>query len=178
MTRWHLLPMRTLVTCAVGIGVGVASPAMSEQHSVRVIDVLDGDTVVVEGYAQRVRLANIDAPEGDHGPHKPGQPYHAAARRWLAEQLLGREVAMRCFEEDRYGRPICEFRRNQISLNVEMVRAGMAWANTASPRYVRDPAVLQAQHEAQQARRGLWAHPAVAPWQWRRECWEDRRCPR
>lgn len=139
--------------------------------------VLDGDTVVVRGWKERVRLANIDAPEMSHGYRKPGQPFSVQASKWLTNQVEGKRVTMRCVDEDRYGRRVCDLFQGDQHVNKALVRAGLAWANTASARYLRDRTVLQAQQEAQAARRGLWANgQQTAPWQWRRECWDKGVC--
>jgi len=139
--------------------------------------VLDGDTVVVRGFRQRVRLANIDAPELSHGFGRPGQPFSVQAARWMEKKVHGQVVQLRCPDEDRYGRPVCDLFLRGEHVNKELVRAGLAWANTANARYLRDSSVLQAQREAQSSRRGLWtqARP-MPPWRWRRECWSQRLC--
>jgi endonuclease YncB( thermonuclease family) len=143
----------------------------------RVEKVLDGDTVILRGAAQRVRLANIDAPEMSHGYGRPGQPFAVQATRWMERAVEGKDVSVRCPDEDRYGRRVCVLLLNGQDVNKELVRQGLAWANTANPRYLRDRSVLDAQREAQRERRGLWAQPhPTAPWLWRHECWEKRVC--
>jgi micrococcal nuclease len=144
----------------------------------RVVErVVDGDTVILRGAKERVRLANIDAPEMSHGYGKPGQPFSVEAARWMQRKVQGKAGTLRCPDEDRYGRPVCDLFLNGEHVNKELVRAGLAWANTARPRYVRDQTVFHAQQEARNQRRGLWAqgHP-TPPWQCRQECWEKRRC--
>lgn len=152
--------------------------AGDQRHPVVVDKVLDGDTVVVQGWTERVRLANIDAPEMSHGYSKPGQPYSVQAMNWLAREVEGRKgVTIRCVDKDRYERQVCELYRGDTSINRELVRAGLAWANTANPRYLRDRTVLQAQEEARAARRGLWAAgSSTAPWLWRKDCWQMQLC--
>jgi micrococcal nuclease len=139
--------------------------------------VLDGDTVILRGDSQRVRLANIDAPEMSHGYGKPGQPFSVQATKWLERKIEGKEVILRCPDQDRYGRRVCVLFLNGEDVNKQLVEAGLAWANTANPRYLRDKTVLDAQHEAQRELRGLWSQPhPTPPWLWRRECWEKQVC--
>lgn len=143
----------------------------------RVDKVLDGDTVILRGSSQRIRLANIDAPEMSHGYGRPGQPFAVQATKWMQHAVEGKEVTMHCPDEDRYGRRVCVLLLNGQDVNKELVRQGLAWANTANPRYLRDKTVLDAQREAQRDQRGLWAQPhPTPPWQWRHECWEKRAC--
>lgn len=143
--------------------------------------VLDGDTLRLGTGARRdrtVRLASVDAPEAD-APGRPGQPFAQASRRMLAELAQGRRVTAACYETDAYGRDICDVRlADGSSVNSEMVRAGMAWANLEGRgKYLRDPALPALQQEARAARRGLWSQPApVEPWHWRHACWRKGQC--
>jgi micrococcal nuclease len=125
-----------------------------------------------------VRLANVDAPEMSHGHGKPGQPYSVQSMRWLANQLEGQAgITVVCPDQDRYGRKVCDFYKGGRHVNKELVRVGLAWANTANPRYLRDRTVLDAQAQAQAARSGLWAEgKPVEPWNWRHECWGRGAC--
>ncbi len=155
----------------------IARPSPAAADEVRVTRVLDGDTVVVENWEQRVRLANIDAPEMSHGYAKPGQPYSVQSTKWLERELQGKVVKVKCVDQDRYGRKVCDFFREGQHVNKELVRAGLAWANTAQARYLRDRSVLDAQQEARASRRGLWSEAKpIEPWNWRHECWERRSC--
>lgn len=157
----------------------VACGTLANPVDVLVTQVLDGDTVVVDGLSTRVRLASVDAPESSKGPGKPGQPFSSAARQWLESAVRGRRgVTMQCFDEDRWGRPVCELWRDGKSVNTELVRAGMAWAYTQNRgRYIRDPAVLEAQQEAKKRSAGIWSQSsAVPPWEWRKSCWEGGVC--
>lgn len=104
----------------------------------RVEKVLDGDTVILHGTSQRIRLANVDAPEMSHGYGKPGQPFAVQAMKWMQRAVEGKDVSMRCPDEDRYGRRVCVLLLNGEDVNKELVRRGLAWANTANPRYLRD----------------------------------------
>jgi micrococcal nuclease len=53
-----------------------------------------------------------------------------------------------------------------IDANLELVRSGFAWRYN---RYSNDPALIAAQADARESRRGLWADPApVPPWEWRK----------
>jgi len=167
--RHALLLALLLPTAAVCNATAATAQTMAPQPVI-VDSVLDGDTVVVRGWTQRVRLANLDAPEMSHRGGKPGQPYGRQARDWLAAQVQGQAgVTAACHGEDRYGRAICDFYRQGVHVNKQLVRIGLAWANTANKRYLRDRSVLDAQHEAQAARRGLWSQPGAAPpWEWRR----------
>lgn len=139
--------------------------------------VLDGDTVILKGSRDRVRLANIDAPEMSHGYGRPGQPFAAQAMKWMERKVEGKRVALTCPDEDRYGRRVCVLYLDGEDVNRSLVRAGLAWANTAHPRYLRDKTVLDAQRDAQAAHLGIWSQARpTPPWEWRRQCWEKASC--
>lgn len=127
-----------------------------------VVRILDGDTVEVlssNKTTQRVRLANIDAPERR-------QAFGDRARQALADLAFRQPVDVLDQGGDRYGRRIGVLMVNGNNVNAEMVKRGMAWVYK---RYNSDPALPALEREARAARIGLWAdtHP-VAPWDFRR----------
>lgn len=145
-----------------------------------VLRVLDGDTIKVRALSNNVRIASIDAPETG-SKNRPAQPFSQSAKSML-QRLLGpapQHVELRCFEEDRYGRHICDVIAQNQNVGHEMVAQGMAWANTAaSGRYLRSPHYVLLQQQAERERKGLWseARKPVEPWVWRKRCWEMKAC--
>jgi endonuclease YncB( thermonuclease family) len=138
----------------------------------RVVGVTDGDTltVLVAGRPQRIRLAQIDAPESR-------QPFGAAAKRALSELAFGREVRVVVVDRDRYGRIVGEIFCGGRHVNQELVRSGHAWAYT---EYARSTEIIEIENEARAARRGLWALPEAqreAPWSWRARARAEHRAP-
>jgi endonuclease YncB( thermonuclease family) len=146
-----------------------------------VIHVDDGDSVVLldEGKKRhKIRLTDIDAPETPkENQGKAGQPFSNASSRNLASLAKGRVATALCYEEDHYERAVCRLMVDGRDLNLEQVRAGLAWANASNPRYVRDARAYQYEKEAKRERRGLWADPKpIAPWVWRKACWNAKQC--
>jgi endonuclease YncB( thermonuclease family) len=143
----------------------------------QVVDVSDGDTlgVLVGRTRHRVRLASIDAPETSHGRQRPGQPYAQAARKALSDLVAGRSLTLRCYEQDRYGRDVCDVPLpDGRTANRAMVESGMAWANLqGGGKYLRDASLSSLERQAREQHLGLWRQPgAVAPWDWRWKCWD------
>ena len=128
----------------------------------RVVGVTDGDTITVRTTADtiKVRLTGIDTPER-------GQPFGTKAKQALSGQVFGKDVTVNSSGEDRYGRTLGEIIVGGESVNVWLVRGGWAWWYEL---YAPDDTQLRdAQQEARQAGRGLWADPKpVPPWEWRR----------
>ncbi len=143
----------------------------------RIVDVSDGDTLTLLAGRDRhrVRLASIDAPETGHGRQRPGQPFAQAARKALAGLVAGRTLTLHCFEQDRYGRDVCDVPLpDGRTANRVMVETGLAWANRqGGGKYLRDEAIAGLERRARDRRLGLWSQPgAVAPWDWRWQCWD------
>lgn len=156
-----------------------AQRTFTPEFNAKVVHVDDGDTVVAlhaDGTKTKVRLANIDAPESDHGKCRPGQPFAAKSGAALKTLVLGKQVEFRCSTLDHYDRSVCDLHIDNTTANREVVRQGLAWANRARPSYLRDPQVIEAEKQAQAERRGLWSESQpVPPWMWRREAW-SRTC--
>lgn len=178
--------MKFLLTLIAALAVASGSQARaSETLEGTVVYVDDGDTVslLVSGHDQvKIRLASIDAPESSHTNHETGrvgQPYSDVSKRLLSELVKGKHVVAECPDIDRYGRKVCVLLVDGRSANAEMVRAGLAWANTAAGgRYLRDRSLLALQGAAQRDRLGLWAgQNPVPPWEWRDRCWKANVCP-
>jgi len=139
---------------------------------VRVVKVKDGDTIVVApergGQFFTCRLYGIDTPEVAHRG-RPGQPYGREAAEYLKSLILGKTVVIRTTGKWTYGREICHIEYQGRNINLEMVRAGYAWAYR---RYLKRPYAseyISAEREARRARRGIWKQPnPTPPWEWRR----------
>lgn len=132
-----------------------------------VVGVADGDTVTVladEQTQRKVRLNGIDAPER-------GQPFGEAAKKHLSDLVFGKAVNVVGHETDRYGRLVGVIFVEGKDINLEQIKAGLAWYYRKYESNV-DPArrtvYADAETEAQQARRGLWSEAAPeAPWDYR-----------
>lgn len=143
----------------------------------RVVRVADGDTLtlLVSGAEHRIRLASIDAPEVGHGRKQPGQPYGQASRRALSDLVAGKSVTLRCYEQDQYGRDVCDVPVGDgRTANQIQVATGMAWANRqGGGKYLRDPGLESLERKARDQRLGVWRDKApVPPWEWRWKCWK------
>tara|TARA_Y100001933_G_C18632315_1_gene410923 strand:- start:233 stop:577 length:345 start_codon:yes stop_codon:yes gene_type:complete len=83
----------------------------------------DGDTCTTTT-GERVRLACIDTPElvGKRAKPVPAR----AARDYLRELVVGKEVYIRRITEDRYGRTVAELSLGTTNVQQEMVATGHA----------------------------------------------------
>lgn len=146
------------------------------EFDAKVIAVLDGDTLLVMRGSNpvKLRLAEIDAPEVAHagtGERMPdsqkAQPYGTESQKSLAELVMGQRVQVVSRAVDSYGRIVAMVSINGLNVNHEQVRRGLAWEYS---RFHSNKALMALQHEAQQARRGLWAaNDNIEPSQWRKQ---------
>ena len=121
----------------------------AEEIAGRVVRVADGDTITVlstPATQHKIRLHGIDAPEKK-------QPFGHAAGRFLAGLVANREVRVSYTKRDRYGRIVGIVFLDGRDVNLEMLKAGMAWHYK---KYDSTPAYAQPESEARAAKRGLW----------------------
>jgi endonuclease YncB( thermonuclease family) len=122
-----------------------------------VVHVTDGDTLELAGGA-RVRLLGIDAPELE----RDGQPADFLAHKAkavLTDLVLNRQVRLEYdrLRYDHYGRLLAYlFLPDHTLLNAELVRQGLARFYVIAPNLGHREALLKAQQEAIEARRGVW----------------------
>jgi endonuclease YncB( thermonuclease family) len=121
----------------------------------RVVRIADGDTVTVldsSNTQHRIRLEGIDAPESH-------QAFGAQSKKSLSAMIFGKDVTVVYQKTDQYGRMVGKILIDGKDVNLEQVKAGMAWhykeyeqEQTAADREL----YARAEDEARAARRGLW----------------------
>jgi micrococcal nuclease len=149
---------------------GAASDELNEEPvSVRIVSIVDGDTLVIQGPRResiRLRLIGIDAPE-------MAQPQGNRARERLLELALGQEGQLIRAGQDRYGRVLGILSVGGVDLAADLLRQGLAWyyRPCSARRFVAScENYRKAEEQARLHRVGLWADPQPrAPWDWRRD---------
>lgn len=130
--------------------------------------VMDGDTVqliTANSIKVKIRLLGIDAPEStqDFGPES-------------TEHLIGliesKSVTAQCIGVDRYKRSLCKIVANNVDLNLEQLKSGLAWhyKEYAYSQSEKDQEVYAStETQARQARVGLWQSKSrIPPWEYRK----------
>jgi len=145
------------------------APAGRQTLNGRVVRVADGDTITVldaTNTQHRIRLEGIDAPESH-------QAFGTQSKKNLSEMAFGKDVTIVYEKTDQYGRLVGKILLDGKDVNLEQVKAGMAWhykeyqkEQTPEDREL----YARAEDRAHQARRGLWLdQEPVDPSEFRRE---------
>ncbi len=142
-----------LVLCVFGgVLVGCIEQNQSEYQDVLVTQVVDGDTITVEG-GLRVRLIGIDAPERD-------EECYIEAKEYLKSMILHKEVDLEkdITDKDQYGRSLRYVWLGNKLVNAEIVRAGVAIAKQYDPDTKYQRIIADAEQEAIEKQVGcLWS---------------------
>ncbi len=128
--------------------------------------VIDGDTIEVNiaGTIYTVCYIGIDAPELDDKRAE----YCALAQeatRYNRQLVEGEMVRLEkdISETDQYGRLLRYIYVDDILINAELVRQGLAWAEAYPPDTKYQDYLKEMEAEAKQAGRGIWALTYPAP---------------
>lgn len=118
----------------------------------RVTDVIDGNTVVLEGIT-RVRLIGIKAPSQD-------EEYGIAATDFLKNLVDQKDVALQLDEKnprDDLGRLRGIIYLDKKNINIEILRNGLAHIFPTTPSIVEYGDWNYYWNEAREAKRGIWS---------------------
>ncbi len=144
---------------------GLESPTKSHGTMERVVDVIDGDTVLMES-GQVVRLIGIQAPRLANGrPGFQSWPLAYEARSFLRKLVLGGPVKLHLGPErsDRYGRMQAHLVRLEVPegdpswVQGEMISNGFARVHVLSDNRVCVNELYRRERAARSAARGLWS---------------------
>lgn len=140
----------------------------------KVINVIDGDTIIVAKPSGRVRirLDSIDCPED-------GQDWGDTARYGLVKLIGGRRVRLEEHGTDIYGRTLATIyvqladSNDYQNVNERMVVLGHAWVMPQHFDHLpqdRQNKLVRLENWASSRKVGLWraANP-IPPWQWRKD---------
>lgn len=121
---------------------------------------IDGDTIKLEN-GQVVRYIGIDTPE-TVDPRKPVQCFGKEASRENRKLVEGKKVILKedVSETDKYGRLLRYVYVGNIFVNDYLVRNGYARVFSLPPDIKYQAQFKQAEKEAKENKRGLWADNA------------------
>jgi micrococcal nuclease len=159
---------RRVVVSVLVVAISAASVLgwwLGEQHrdarpTARVLEAVDGDTVVVEladGSTDTVRLLGVDTPETHH-PTKPVECFGPEAAAFTARRLTAQAVELEGDVEarDLYDRRLAYVVLDGERFNDELLRRGYARLLVLDPNRAHARELLDAELNARRHRRGLW----------------------
>jgi micrococcal nuclease len=132
-------------------------PATQREHFAKVIRVIDGDTIVLEG-GKHVRLIGIDTPELRPRNGEGVQCFSGEAAQRTVELTFQKEVRLERdkSETDRYGRLLRYVYVGDIFINKTLVEEGFAKARAYKPDTSKQGELAHAMEKAQKEMLGLW----------------------
>src|SRR2546430_16185815 len=152
MVRSRTVVVVTVLTATSVLGwwFGEARRAVDQQY--RVVQVLDGDTIVVRragGRDETIRLLGVDPPETHH-PRKPVQCYGPEASAYTASRLFGQLVRLEDDVErhDIHGRRLAYVYLHNVNFDEELLRRGYARLLVIEPNHAHARAFLDDELDA------------------------------
>ncbi|MFN5059211.1 MAG: thermonuclease family protein [Chloroflexota bacterium] len=165
-TKRQIISTKTATRTATRSQIPTANSGMAkpvDAQAVRVVKVIDGDTVDVRMNAQtvRLRLIGIDTPESVD-PRQPVQCFGIEASNYTKRTLLNQTVYLERDatqgEYDRYNRLLVYIWMNDTSLfNQKIIADGYAFEYTYRTPYRYQRAFKAAQQTARSNQNGLWS---------------------
>jgi micrococcal nuclease len=162
-----LLILLSILACNLE-GTPTPVPPPDSAETFRVKEVVDGDTIVLED-GTKVRYIGLNTPERD-------RPFYEEATEANRKLVENQEVRLEfdTVEIDRYGRALAYVfvkdstggsaeltveasPQGETFVNLELLRQGYANAFTVPPNVKHEELFREAEQEAREAERGLWA---------------------
>lgn len=135
------------------------SAPTGELDAAKVLKVVDGDTieVLLQGKQYRVRYVLVNTPETHH-PTKGVEPFGPEATEANRRLVAGKTVRLEkdVSETDQYGRLLRYVYVDDLLVNEELLRLGMAQVATFPPDVKYVDRFLAVQKAAQKAGVGMW----------------------
>ncbi len=145
----------------------------NQTQTFEVLKVYDGDTIQVKGLGLvfKIRMVGIDAPEiGYRG--EPSQAFSQKSKRYLQSLVDKKRVRLTSHGIGGYNRQLAEIFVNDINVNLEIIRAGLAEVYQGKrPKTLKSEVYLQEEKKAKKARIGMWVQSSSyqSPRQWRKD---------
>ena len=163
MEKAHNNALHILVAIGLSLLASCSSGATTENKVlVRILTVIDGDTVDIEidGRTERARLIGVNTPETKH-PTKPIECFGPEASAYLT-QLLPKGTTVRIERDvearDRYGRMLLYLYlgSNDLFINLDLVARGYGTPMSIEPNTFHRNDFVRAAAQAEAANVGLW----------------------
>jgi micrococcal nuclease len=150
----------TVLAAASVLGWWFGDQRRAADQQYRVVQVLDGDTIVVRRAGARdetIRILGVDTPETHH-PTKPVQCYGPEAAAYTTRRLFGKLVRLEDDVErhDIYGRRLAYVYVGGVLYDRELLQRGYARLLVIEPNHAHAREMLDDELDARARRVGLW----------------------
>lgn len=177
---WKAAPEKTMPFQVEPSVASNRSLASSQRMACEVLTVYDGDTLgcdlngngAIEKPTEEIRLLGIDSPEMHYSrknptygsEHPTDEPFAKEASQWLTNQTNHQTVYLEfdLRQNDKYGRTLAFVYAtpdDPVSLNQQEVAEGLATILFLGKNRLHETEFQQAETQARQAKKGLWAVP-------------------
>jgi micrococcal nuclease len=153
--------MIVFLTALLATLFGCTQSADQERIPVKLVKVIDGDTIKVEmnGKDETVRFLLVDTPESVH-PTKPVQPFGKEASQFTKDLLTNAsiELELGIGERDKYGRLLAYVYADGKSVQEILLKKGLArvaYVFEPNTKYIDEYREIQSQ--AQKQALGIWS---------------------
>jgi len=152
-----IFPLLILILVLLSIYFRSGLSGNSNEYSVR--EVIDGDTVTIDGFVTSVRYLGIDTPE-ILTKDSPGDPLAEEATDLNRRLVNGKKVRLEFDKQkyDDYGRLLANVFVDNTFVNEEIVRSGLARALIIKPNEKYASRILEAVKQAKGERKGIWGN--------------------
>jgi micrococcal nuclease len=165
MARTRAVVVAVVAAASLG-GWWLGRHGNGASHDVRVLHVVDGDTIEVDdrGRRETVRLLGVDTPE-TVDPRKSVQCYGPEASAFTKRRLEGRRVTLErdVEQRDRYGRFLAYVTVEGRRFNDELIEGGYARLLVIAPNGSHARVMLRKELAAKREGVGLWGTCVRSP---------------
>jgi micrococcal nuclease len=152
---WLILRTVCILLAASAVFVTCGDDPLRHLETAKVVAVRDGDTIELSD-GRAVRYIGIDTPE-------IGEYQADTATAFNAALVLGKIVKLEYGRDrlDRYGRTLAFVFVGRRMVNMELLKAGLAWCYFFEGNYKYADQMVLALQSAMQQHRGLWSVAAT-----------------
>lgn len=165
--------MRKILALCIALVLWIGPAFADTAHIAKVTEIVDGDTVFIDPPFEdgnEIRLVGIQAPKLPLGRKNfDAWPLSSEAKNLISDLTLGQQITLSFggSERDRYGRWLAHLHitsgaNTGMWVQGEMLRQGLARVYSFADNRSMVDEMLALEHEARQARRGIWAHDYYA----------------
>ncbi len=159
MVRSRAVVVASVLAAASVLGWWFGEERRAVAQEYRVVQVLDGDTIIVQrgSYRDTIRLLGVDTPETHH-PTKPVQCYGPEASAYTTSRLFAQLVRLEDDVErhDIYGRRLAYVYLHGANFEEELLRKGYARLLVIEPNHAHARDMLDEELDARVRGVGLW----------------------